>query len=264
MGPRHWTLLALLAEYATLDTNEVAKLMFGSRPAAARHLNVLVRAGLVWRFVYDTDSTHRAHYEVSTTGVRLLADRLHRAGEPVPPNLASAQPDQLMVNNLVVGLTQAAKASQGRSWLYGWRRGVDATIWLHSRGVTGVQPRAAGIWLQDGLAARFLLHIDDGVSAPRLAQMLDGYRHSRAGVPAGCILMLTMTGSRETELHEDLLNAPLPVPVATATFDRLNKASDASAPIWTLTGDTTRLVRLIDTVGNYHRPTGAADLKPPR
>jgi hypothetical protein len=266
LGPRHWDLVALIAAYAVLDTNDVAELMFGSRPAAARHLTVLVRAGLVWRFVHSTDPSHRAHYEVSTDGVRLLAERLHQAGQPVPIKLAGAHADQYLVNDLLIGLNRTAQASQGRYWLYGWRRGVDVAAWLHGRGVSGVQPRAAGVWLQDGRAVRFLLHVDDdtpaplsSTPAPHPARALDGYRHSRAGVPASCILVLLPTRSRESDLHNKLLNAPLPVPVATATFDRFEMAEDASAPIWTPTGDATQLVRLIDTAETDRYPADRTD-----
>ena len=47
LGERHWSLLALLAEHGALHTGQVVTLLFGSRPAAVRHLGVLARAGLV-------------------------------------------------------------------------------------------------------------------------------------------------------------------------------------------------------------------------
>jgi hypothetical protein len=251
---RHWALLALLAEHAVLDTGQVVELMFGSRPAAARHLGVLVRAGLVWRLVNERDPSHRAHYEVSPVGLRMLAERLHRAGQAGPVSLAATHRDQYLINDVHVGLVRAARASQGRAWLYGWRRGADVAVWLYGRGVSSVQPAAAGVWLQNGRAVRFLLHADDDAAsplsrtpAPPAARALDGYRHSRAGVPATVVLVVTATNEREQQLHRDLAAAPLPVPVASTTLERLSTAPDPSAAIWTATStEPGQLVRLID------------------
>jgi hypothetical protein len=166
VGEQHWQLLGLLAVYAVLDTGQVAELMFGSRPAAVRHLGVLVKAGLVWRFVFSNDTAHRAHYEASPNGVRLLAQRLHRAGLPVRVSLGREHRDQFEVNEFLLGLTRAARASDGAAWLYGWRRGADVVAWFHRFGIGWVQPRAAGVWLQDGRTVRFLLHVDDDTPAP--------------------------------------------------------------------------------------------------
>lgn len=251
---RHWELLALLARHAVLDTGQVAELMFGSRPAAVRHLGLLVKAGLVWRFVYEDDSSHLAHYQLSTDGVRHLTQRLRESHAPVPLNLGREHPDHTEVNDIVIGLTRAARASHGTALLYGWRPGNDVVVWLHRLGVSWVQPRAAGVWLQDGQAVRFLLHVDDGtpaplsgIPAPRPAQALRGYRRAAAGVPASCILVLCATPAREQLLHEDLAAAPLPVSVAATNLDRLRTTDDPSGPIWTVTAaGTATMVRLID------------------
>ncbi|MBL7261361.1 hypothetical protein JKJ07_44455 [Actinoplanes sp. LDG1-01] len=237
-----------------LDTWQVAELMFRSRPSAVRHLRVRIQAGLVWRFVHDNDSTHMAHYEVSATGVRLLAGRLHSAGLAVPVALGREHRDQFEVNEFLVGLTRAARASAGSAWLYGWRRGEDVTVWLFRLGISGVQPGAAGVWLQDGRALRFLLHVDEDhvragaeTSAPRPVDALSGYR-AASGVPAGCVLLLCPTDLREQQAHEDLAADSLPVPVATTSIDRWAKAPDPSGPIWTVTGQSRR--RLIDVASS--------------
>jgi hypothetical protein len=254
---RHWQLLALLARHAVLDTGQVAELMFGSRPAAVRHLGVLVKAGLVWRFVYDNDTSHRAHYEPSTDGIRHLAQRLHHSGLPVPVSLDERHPDRVTVNDFVIGLTRTARTSNGQAWLHGWRPGADVVAWLHRLGISRVQPRAAGVWLQDGRAVRFLLHVDDdtpaplsGEPAPPALHALRGYGRAGAGVPATCLLMLCATPFREEKLHEDLTAEPLPVPVATTTLERLYASDDPSGPIWTVTATATGgMVRLIDLAG---------------
>jgi hypothetical protein len=254
---RHWELLSLLAQYAVLDTGQVAELMFGSRPAAVRHLSVLVKAGLVWRFVYDNDASHRAHYEASREGLRHLAERLHQAGQTVPANLGHAHRDQVEVNEFMIRLERAARASHGQAWLYGWRRGADVLMWLHRLGITGVQPRAAGVWLQDSRAVRFLLHVDDdspsplsGTPALPPAHALRGYRQATVGVPAACLLMLCPTVTREDELHTALAADPMLLPIASTTLDRLLGTADPSEAIWsTATAKAGNLIRLIDTAG---------------
>jgi hypothetical protein len=251
---RHWELLTLLARHAVLDTGQVAELMFGSRPAAVRHLGLLVKAGLVWRFVYEHDPSHLAHYQLSTDGVRHLTQRLRASRVPVPVNMGREHRDSTEVNEVVIGLTRAARASGETAWLYGWRPGADVVLWLHRLGAGWVQPRAAGVWLQDGQAVRFLLHVDDdtpapisGIPAPRPAYSLRGYRRAPTGVPAGCILVLCATPAREEQLHDDLAAAPLPVPVASTTLDRLRTTGDPSGPIWTAAAtDTSGMLRLID------------------
>jgi hypothetical protein len=155
----------------------------------------------------------------------------------------------------MIGLTRTARTSNGRAWLYGWRPGADVVAWLRRLGISWVQPRAAGVWLQDGRAVRFLLHVDDetpaplsGDPAPPAAHALRGYH--RTAVPATCLLLLCATALREEQLHEDLAAEPLPVPVAATTLDRLYTTKDLSGPIWTVTAPATGgMVRLVDVTG---------------
>lgn len=250
---RHWRLLGVLAEQPGLNTGQIATLLFGSRPAAVRHLSALVAAGLVWRFVYREDPTHLAHYEASTAGLGALAARLHEAGRTVPVELGRTSAEQPVVNELLTGLVATARASGGAALLHGWRRGVDTAVWLHGLGVSLVQPRGYGVWIQHGRAVRFLLHVDDNPPIPlgyteplRISDTLHGYRDCPHGIPASCLLMIAATAEREQQLLTDLSADPLPLPVAVTTADRLHSADDASGPIWAMPG-TGHLVPLIDT-----------------
>lgn len=92
LGPRHWALLELLAEHGALHTGQVTALLFGSPPAAVRHQRALLRAGLVWRFVYHDDPTHLAFYEASIDGATALQDRLQDHGRPVRTALGRPRP----------------------------------------------------------------------------------------------------------------------------------------------------------------------------
>lgn len=120
LGERHWSLLGLLAEHGALHTQQVVTMLFGSRPAAVRHLGVLARAGLVWRFVYDDDPSHLAYYEASTDGVTVLEERLRRSGHAVPPVLGQPVVGYMMINDFFTGLAAEARTDQ-RGCLYRWR-----------------------------------------------------------------------------------------------------------------------------------------------
>jgi len=253
LGERHWSLLALLAEHGTLHTGQVVTLRFGSRPAAVRHLGVLVRAGLVWRFVYDDDPSHLAYYEASTDGVAVLEQRLRRSGRAVPDALGRPVPGQFVVNEFFTGLAGEARTG-GRGHLYRWRRALDTAVWLRGHGVSGVRPRAFGMWIEDGVAVRFLLHVDQGepsplsgTPAPPASRGLTGYRLATRGVPATAVLVVHAKAERESDLHRELTDAPVAVPVATSTVDRLYAAPSAAEAIWNVVGaDTAVLVRLVD------------------
>jgi hypothetical protein len=250
LGERHWSLLALLAEHGALHTGQVVTLLFGSRPAAVRHLGVLFRAGLVWRFVYDDDPSHLAYYEASTDGVTVLEERLRQSGHAVPPVLGQPVAGHMTINDFFTGLAAEARTDQ-RGCLYRWRRAADTAAWLRGYGVSGVRPRAYGVWIEDGIVVRFLLHIDDaepkpwsGDPASPPAEGLAGYRLAARGVPATAVLVVHARPEREAALHRGL--AATPVPVATCTLDRLYAAPSAADAIWNVAGADDTFVRLID------------------
>jgi hypothetical protein len=253
LGERHWSLLALLAEHGALHTGQVVTLLFGSRPAAVRHLGVLARAGLVWRFVYDDDPSHLAYYEASTDGVTALEQRLRRSGRTVPAVLGQPVAGQLLINDFFTGLAAEARTDL-RGCLYRWWRAADTAAWLRGYGVSKVRPRAYGVWIEDGTVVRFLLHVDHGAEpkplsgdpAPPPSQGLAGYRLAARGVPATAVLVVHARPEREADLHRELADAPVPVPVATCTVDRLYAAPSAADAIWNVAGADDTLVRLID------------------
>ena len=252
LGERHWSLLGLLAEHGALHTGQVVTFLFGSRPAAVRHLGVLVRAGLVWRFVYDNDPSHLAYYEASTDGVTALEDRLRRSGQTVPPVLGQPVAGHMLINDFFTGLAAEARTDQS-GCLYRWRRAADTSAWLRGYGVSGVRPRAYGVWIEDGIVVRFLLHLDDAESkpwsgdpAPPPAEGLAGYRHAGRGVPATAVLVVHARPEREMALHRELADTPVPIPVATCTLDRLYAAPSVADAIWNIAGAHDTLYRLID------------------
>ena len=202
--------------------------------------------------MYDDDPTHLAYYEASTDGVTVLEERLRRSGHVVPPVLGQPAAGHMLINDFFTGLAAEARTDQ-RGCLYRWRRAVDTAAWLRGYGVSKVRPRAYGVWIEDGIVVRFLLHIDDaepkpwsGDSAPPPSQGLAGYRHAARGVPVTAVLVVHARPERETDLHRELAAALVPVPVATCTTDRLYAAPSAADAIWHVAGADETLVRLID------------------
>jgi hypothetical protein len=115
------------------------------------------------------------------------------------------------------------------------------------------KPRGYAVWIQNGRAVRFLLHVDDNPPIPlgdtealRISDTLHGYQDCPQGIPASCLLMIAATTEREDQFLTDLIADPLPLPVAVTTADRLHTAADVSGPIWAMPG-TGGLVALIDT-----------------
>jgi len=249
LSKRHWQLLSLVATYGVLDTRQVTALMFDSRPTAARHLAMLVKAGLLVRSVKIRDPAHLAHYKVSGAGAELLARRLHEAGEPVPLGFGTRRHrDEAAVNDFVARLVAHARRT-GQGHLYRWRHALDAAAWLRSHGIAQLDTSGYGMWIEGNLAVGFLLHIDDYPPAMALAtppaSLLSGYQQARSRVPVAAALVITASDERERWLHRDTLGLRLPIRVAATTIARLHTAASPADMIWSVAG-VDDLMRLVD------------------
>lgn len=251
LGRRHWALLMLVAEHGVLSTDQVVVLMFGSRPAASRHLNALTRAGLLWRFVYDDDSSHLAHYELTHDGIEALGQHLRRAGRLVPEGIGAQLHDHHLVSHVRVGLAAETRTG-GPGRLYKWRRALEAAALLRRAGIVNVHPRAYGEWIERDIAVRFLLHVDRDTHNPLFEPLppsyaLAGYREAQHGVPATAVLVITTSDDRHAALHQELAADPLPGTVAVTTTSLLYEAANAADQIWSVTGtDPAQRVSLVD------------------
>jgi hypothetical protein len=249
-----------------LNTNQVTVLLFGSRPTAHRHLAELHRAGLVERFVFARDRAHLLHHRPTRRGVDALTAQLERAGRPVPYGLADRGQrvnDVLPVNqfftDLVVGGTNAG------GHLYRWWHGLDAAAWLRTHKVDAAACDGFGLWIEQGIAVRFLFYLDRAVaerteliepggaparstSEPPLRTILGTCDSANAGLPVDAITLLT---EREDALREVLDQLELSVTIATTTPVLLKATEDGPAgPVWR-TGPTPVRQRLI---GLSHPP----------
>jgi hypothetical protein len=249
--------LSLIGQHGVLDTHQVTALMFGSRPTAARHLSMLVKAGLLWRFVDDRDPTHAARYEISADGTRLLERRLRQIGEPVPIGLGRrgrTDGDQLAVNAFFVRLAAYGRVS-GHGHLYRWRHALDTAAWLRSQGIEDIGARGFGTWIEDGVVISFLLHLDDEPPSS-LSHSLSGYRRAERRVPVDVALVVTTSDQRERSLRMNAERIGLPLPIGVTTVARLGKSASPADEIWSVNGADS-LVRLVDLreAGTHEIPT---------
>jgi DNA-binding MarR family transcriptional regulator len=251
---RQWRLLLLIGQHGDLNTRQVAALMFNSRPTAARDLQALVRAGLLVHYVLRRDSSHLAHYRISAIGVELLTRHLRATGQPVPVGLGERgrrDRDQLMVNDIFVRLVVHAR-STGRGHLYRWRHSLDSAVWLRAHGVHGSLAHGFGLWIEDGAAVSFVLHLDHDEPSP-LAQtpppppskLLAAYART-TGVPFDAALVVTTTIEREQQLHRELAEMAMPLVVASTTYERLDRTSSPSDAIWSVTAAPRSRLPLIE------------------
>ncbi len=252
LSERHWRLLSLVAQQGELSTLQITTLMFNSRPSAARHLNVLVKAGLLWRYISHKGSSHVARYQITLEGTLALKRTLHQAGQHAPIGLGQrgiADRHRERINDFFVRLVRHARNTE-RGHLYRWRHALDTALWLRSLGIADAHPDGYGLWIEGDSTISFLLHIDRNKPSPQGTQppseLLAGYRQTPTGVPVDAALILTPTNRREQELHRDLADAPAPLTVAATTYDRLAQAPSPADAIWSVTATPTSLVSLID------------------
>jgi hypothetical protein len=269
---RHWRLLSLLGEHGVLDTNQVAVLLFGSRPTAHRHLADLHRAGLVERFVFTRDRAHLLHHRLTTLGVDALIAQLESTGRLVPYRLAhrgQRVDEVLRVNQFFTDLVAASATTGGH--LYRWWHGLDAASWLRTHQLDTAACDGFGLWIEQAMTVRFLFYLDRRSVAwaergrqptpspdePPLRAILGTSQGAITGLPVDAITVLT---EREDALREVLDQLELPVPIATTTTTSvLLAAAEAgpAGPVWR-TGPAPTRRRLIDLSAYQPAPPDAA------
>ncbi len=252
---RQWRLLLLIGQHGDLNTRQVAALMFNSRPTAARDLRALVQTGLLVDYVFRRDSSHLAHFRISPAGVELLTQHLRATGQPIPIGLGERgrrDRDQLTANDIFVRLVAHGR-STGRGHLYRWRHALDTAVWLRAHGVHGSLVHGYGLWIEDGTAISFVLHLDHGEPSP-LAQTppappsktLAAYARATSGVPFDAALVVTSTVEREQQLRREVTEIPMPLAVASTTYERLDHAPSPADAIWSVTAAPSPRLQLIE------------------
>jgi DNA-binding MarR family transcriptional regulator len=247
MSPRRWQALSFLAAHGGMTVLLLADQTRVSRVTAHRDLAALYAAGLVERRCSDEDRTHTWVYGSTPAGNELVAQRLRAAGRPVPLLPERRFPDvaQLLLFEPLVSI---AAQQPDRCRLLRWLPRLDTSMWLREHRLAGLRADGHGIWLQDGMILRFLVHVESArgeitsraAGAELVLDMLAGYREHDPPVPVGAVLLIMGSESRESCVHDDLSARPLQAPFATTTVKLLGRQGPTDA-IWRTVGREERV-----------------------
>ncbi|MEO3780313.1 DeoR family transcriptional regulator [Micromonospora sp. B11E3] len=253
LSPRRWRILSFLAQHGSTSTLDVALVCDVSRLTAHRDLAWLHEAGLVRRRRSEEDRTHTWWYEVTVEGVEVLRRDLAASGRPVPLQLGWRRPS-LAGALLFLPLVEVSRRNPGRCELFQWLATMETSAWLRQHDLAHLRADGYGVWLEDGQCLRFLVHVDHGPAADRIADyetgtsgpggLLTGYWRADRVVPVGGVLVIAQDADREDQLLADLVREPLRTPVALTTRDSLCRHWPDDQ-VWRVAGEEGRR-RLID------------------
>ncbi|HET6481314.1 MAG TPA: replication-relaxation family protein [Actinoplanes sp.] len=263
---RDCVLLDWLAEHGVLTSAQIAQALFPSLDYAQERLRALVGLRVLERFRPNRagGGSFPYHYLLSQLGLEVIAAQRGEHLERGYRDRARRRRWQLTNRaNLahLVGTNGffAALAGHART-----RPGCELTRWWSARqcqqmgafATAGAdidqrlytpksRPDGHGIWVEDDSQTSFFLEYDTGTERPisRLVDKTDGYvdlaRITRQVWP---VLFWLPGPVRERHLHEELTDAGVIYPVATATHDAGNPA-DA---VWWLHRRPGRRLRLAE------------------
>jgi hypothetical protein len=229
---RRWRILSFLALLGSATTDDTAVAVGVSRLTAHRDLTWLHGAGLVTRDRSAVDRAHAWWYRITGEGAEFLGRDLVSSGRPLPLRLGQ-RPWGAARYLLFLPLLAVSRQDPGRCVLFQWLTTLDTSVWLRERGLALLRADGYGVWLEDGRAVRFLVHVDPGpvgeVIADRewstagLDEILAGYRRTDPVVPVGAVLVIAYDAAREANLLAGLVKRPLRAPVAVTTVDLLHR-----------------------------------------
>jgi len=254
-------LLDLLADHATLTTDQITDLAFGSAGRARIRLNILHERGVLDRFRhYQRAGSQSWRWTLGPLGAAIVATR---RGEPIPrPALVRDRTARLAnsptlghrigVNGFFVALAAHARHAPGVRLARWWNeaRATEAAGDI-------VRPDGHGLWVDNGRAVPFWLEYDTGTERPlsRVADKLPGYARlsgTRWSLP---VLLWLPTAVREANLHAHLRRTGVPagVTVATASADHAAGHGGPTGPVWQRPGHPER-VTLAQLPAPHGRP----------
>ncbi|MGI5180551.1 MarR family transcriptional regulator [Dactylosporangium sp. CA-152071] len=246
---RHWRLLMFLGLQGSATTEELAQVVGVRRLTAHRDLTLLQGSGLVRRSRSDQDRTHTWFYRIADAGIAHVSEQLRDGGHAVPLHFGRRHNSAAWL--LFMLLVYEAGADPSRRRLYRWLNTLDTAVWLRQHHIAGLRPDGLGVWIEDGLTLRFLVHCDDPPSAnslePVLAatKVLHAYREASRLPPVEAVLVIAADAEREQAIVDDLTTRPLGVAVATVQQQQLLTEQGASGAIWRYgDGDRRRLIEL--------------------
>ncbi|NJC73036.1 hypothetical protein HC031_25450 [Planosporangium thailandense] len=132
---------------------------------------------------------------------------------------------------------------------------MDTSVWLRAHDLAHLRADGYGVWLEDGRALRFLVHVDPGLSGDAVTEherhisgldaLLAAYRRTDRAVPVGAVLVIADTPEREEHLLADLVEQPVRTPIATSSKELLYRQWPNES-LWRVAGAGDDRRRLID------------------
>jgi len=258
LGPRDYTIAALLDEHTTLTTDQLTAIAF-TNPTTCRHrLHTLRKIGFVDRFIRNRPGAPNpicwvpgllsARYTALANGdspptVKALRERQDRIySRPTLEHLLAT--NQFFIN-LLVHARQHPDTGLVRWWS---ERSTTAAFGRR------IAPDGHGVWQQAGRSVGFHLELDRGTEQlSRLIDRLASHRRLHAeGGPAYPVLFVLPNRAREQNLHRKL--AERPEPTLTVATTSPEAGDDPAGPVWRLAGNGRHRLPLADLPSGHGQP----------
>jgi Replication-relaxation len=258
LGPRDYTIAALLDEHTTLTTEQITAIAF-THPTTCRHrLHTLRKIGFVDRFIRNRPGAPNpvcwvpgllsARYTALANGdspptAKALRERQDRIySRPTLEHLLAT--NQFFIN-LLVHARQHPSTRLVRWWS---ERSTTAAFGRR------IAPDGHGVWQEATRSVGFHLELDRGTEQlSRLIDRLASHRRLHAeGGPAYPVLFVLPNRAREQNLHRKLAERPDPT-LAVATTSP-EAGDDPAGPVWRLAGNGRHRVPLADLPSGHGRP----------
>jgi hypothetical protein len=245
---RDCVLLDWLAEHGVLTSVQIAQALFPSLDYAQERLRTLVGLRVLERFRPNRagGGSFPYHYVLAQLGLEVIAAQRGEYLERGYRDRARRRRWQLTNRaNLahLVGVNGFFTALAGHART---RPGCELTRWWSAREcqqpgafatadadvfqrlyIPKSRPDGHGVWIEDGAQVSFFLEYDTGTERPisRLVDKIDGYEDlARSTGQVWPVLFWLPGAARERRLHEELTDAGVRYPVATAIHDAGNPA----------------------------------------
>lgn len=250
---RDYVLAQLLHDHRTLTTEQIAAILYNSVRTCRNRLAVLRSFGFIdWFHPVRPDRRRIAHWIPGPLSARYVA----LAAGHRPPTAKGLREVQDRIVAAASHLTHTVGTNQffidlittSRSW-----PGTRLSRWWSASRIAGatgrrVSPDGHGVWQDDDRITAFFLEYDTGTETlATVAGKLPPYERLRAsGGPAWPVLVLLPSGTRETNLHQQLAASGRRRTLTVATSTHAAARADATGPVWRLAGNGRRRYRLID------------------
>jgi hypothetical protein len=266
---RDCILLDWLAEHGVLTSVQIAQALFPSLDYAQERLRALVDLRVLERFRPNRagGGSFPYHYVLAQLGLEVIAAQRGEHLERGYRDRARRRRWQLTnranlahlvgVNDFFTALAGHARTRPDCELARWWSARQCQQVGVFATAGAGVEqrlytpksrPHGHGVWVEDGSRVSFFLEYDTGTERPvsRLVDKIDGYQDFPRFIGQVWPVLFWLPGpARERRLHEELTDAGVRYPVATA----IHGAGNPAEAVWWLHRRQGRRLRLAELGG---------------